>query len=131
MYDENDLIKESPYEKFELYSSRCKEGLNLIDVTLKSGDTSELFSLIEKEHLSKIGSVIYCMRADCAYSAIDKNNIEMLRSFGHTSLVFVLTFWDTLVDNDEMMGTNDAQTTKEHIIKTLTPLTDLGGGIFL
>lgn len=131
-YNGNDSIKdESPYDKFELYSSRCKEGLNLIDVTLKLGDTSELFSLIESGHLSKIDSVIYCMDSRAAYSVTDRDNIDILHCLGYTSIVFVLTYFDVLQENDEMMGTNDAQTTKEHIIKTLAPLTKLGeGGIF-
>ena len=133
--DKNDSIKkESPFEKFEkleLYSTRCKVGLNLIDVTLKSWDMSELLSRIANGNLSKIDTVVYCMRADSAYSATDKYNIEILRSLGYTSIVFVLTFWDTLLFNDEIMGTNDAQTVKEWCLKILAPLTDLGErGIF-
>jgi hypothetical protein len=71
------------------------------------------------------------MNSTGAYSANDKDEIETLRNLGYTSIIFVLTYFDFLQENDEMMGTNDAQTTKEHIIKTLTPLTDLGeNGIF-
>ena len=71
------------------------------------------------------------MRADNAYTAIDKNNIEMLRSLGYKSIVFVLTFWNTLLFNDEIIGTDDAQRAKEWLLKILAPLTDLGeNGIF-
>lgn len=130
IYDKDGSIKkESPFERLELYSTRCKVGLNLIDLTLE--DMSELFSLIDKEYLSKIDTVIYCMRADNAYTAIDKNNIEMLRSLGYKSIVFVLTFWNTLLFNDEIIGTDDAQRAKEWLLKILAPLTDLGeNGIF-
>ena len=130
IYDKDGSIKkESPFERLELYSTRCKVGVNLIDLTLE--DMSELFSLIDKENLSKIDTVIYCMRADNAYTAIDKNNIEMLRSLGYKSIVFVLTFWNTLLFNDEIIGTDDAQRAKEWLLKILAPLTDLGeNGIF-
>ena len=130
IYDKDGSIKkESPFERLELYSTRCKVGLNLIDLTLE--DMSELFSLIDKENLSKIDTVIYCMRADNAYTAIDKNNIEMLRSLGYKSIVFVLTFWNTLLFNDEIIGIDDAQRAKEWLLKILAPLTDLGeNGIF-
>lgn len=127
---ENDKLDECPFSKLEIHSNKCKSDVSFIDMTL-AWDYTFAQQFQTNEHLSKIDSVIYCMRADQAYSAIDKDNIEMLRSLGYTSFVFVLTFWDALLYNDEMMGTNDAQATKEYLLKRLIPLTDLGeDGIF-
>lgn len=127
---ENDKLDECPFSKLEIHSDKCKSDVSFIDMTL-AWDYTFAQQFQTNEHLSKIDSVIYCMRADQAYSAIDKDNIEMLRSLGYTSFVFVLTFWDALLYNDEMMGTNDAQATKEYLLKRLIPLTDLGeDGIF-
>ena len=71
------------------------------------------------------------MNSQAAYSAKDKIEIESLRSLGYTSIIFVLTCFDVLQDNDDMLGSNDAEELKDYMLKTLSPLTDLGeSGIF-
>ena len=123
--------KENPFEKVFINSplAICKNGIEFVDSPGLDDPTSH--DSVTKEYLPTADAIIYCMNSQAAYSAKDKDEIEALRSLGYTSIIFVLTYFDVLQENDEMMGTNDAQTTKEHIIKTLTPLTDLGeNGIF-
>lgn len=123
--------KENPFEKVFIDSplAICKNGIEFVDSPGLDDPTSH--DSVTKEYLPTADAIIYCMNSQAAYSAKDKDEIEALRSLGYTSIIFVLTYFDVLQKNDEMMGTNDAQTTKEHIIKTLTPLTDLGeNGIF-
>lgn len=123
--------KENPFEKVFINSplAICKNGIEFVDSPGLDDPTSH--DSVTKEYLPTADAIIYCMNSQAAYSAKDKDEIEALRSLGYTSIIFVMTYFDVLQENDEMMGTNDAQTTKEHIIKTLTPLTDLGeNGIF-
>lgn len=123
--------KENPFEKVFINSplAICKNGIEFVDSPGLDDPTSH--DSVTKEYLPTADAIIYCMNSQAAYSAKDKDEIEALRSLGYTSIIFVLTYFDVLQENDEMMGTNDAQTTKEHIIKTLAPLTDLGeNGIF-
>lgn len=123
--------KENPFEKVFINSplAICKNGIEFVDSPGLDDPTSH--DSVTKEYLPTADAIIYCMNSQAAYSAKDKDEIEALRSLGYTSIIFVLTYFDVLQENDEMMGTNDAQTTKEHIIKILTPLTDLGeNGIF-
>lgn len=123
--------KENPFEKVFINSplAICKNGIEFVDSPGLDDPTSH--DSVTKEYLPTADAIIYCMNSQAAYSAKDKDEIEALRSLGYTSIIFVLTYFDVLQENDKMMGTNDAQTTKEHIIKTLTPLTDLGeNGIF-
>lgn len=128
--DSDNPIKDSPFYKLEINSSKCQSGVILIDTTIPYW-CSDLLSCPIVEQLYKVDAVIYCMRADHAYSAKDKDDIESLRDLGYTSIIFVLTGWDCILDYDEMMGTNDAVMFKEHLIRNLLPLTDLGeNGIF-
>ena len=123
--------RENPFEKVFINSplAICKNGIEFVDSPGLDDPTSH--DNVTKEYLPTADAIIYCMNSQAAYSAKDKDEIEALRSLGYTSIIFVLTYFDVLQENDEMMGTNDAQTTKEHIIKTLAPLTDLGeNGIF-
>ncbi len=122
---------ENPFEKVYINSplAICKNGIEFVDSPGLDDPTSH--DSVTKEYLPTADAIIYCMNSQAAYSAKDKDEIEALRSLGYTSIIFVLTYFDVLQENDEMMGTNDAQTTKEHILKTLSPLTDLGEtGIF-
>lgn len=123
--------KENSFEKVYINSplAICKNGIEFVDSPGLDDPTSH--DSVTKEYLPTADAIIYCMNSQAAYSAKDKDEIEALRSLGYTSIIFVLTYFDVLQENDEMMGTNDAQTTKEHILKTLSPLTDLGEtGIF-
>lgn len=124
-------VKENPFEKVFINSPLpiCKNGIEFVDSPGLDDPTSH--DNVTKEYLPTADAIIYCMNSQAAYSAKDKDEIEALRSLGYTSIIFVLTYFDVLLENDKMMGTDDAQITKAHIIKTLTPLTDLGeNGIF-
>ena len=123
--------KENPFEKVFINSplTICKNGIEFVDSP--GLDDPTCHDAVTKEYLPTADAIIYCMNSQAAYSAKDKDEIEALRSLGYTSIIFILTYFDVLQDNDEMMGTNDAQELKEHMLKTLAPLTDLGeNGIF-
>lgn len=123
--------KENPFEKVYINSPLeiCKNGIEFVDSPGLDDPTSH--DSVTKEYLPTADGIIYCMNSQAAYSAKDKDEIEQLRSMGYTSIIFVLTYFDVLQENDEMMGTNEAQVLKEHMLKTLAPLTDLGeNGIF-
>ena len=107
----------------------CKNGIEFVDSPGLDDPTSH--DNITKEYLPTADAIIYCMNSQAAYSAKDKAVIEALRSLGYTSIIFVLTYFDILQDNDEMLGSNDAEELKNYILKTLSSLTDLGeNGIF-
>lgn len=128
--DPNNPIKESPFHKLEINSTKCLPGVDLIDITIPYWNF-DLLSNPTAELLCKVDYVIYCMRTDHGYSAKDKDNIELLHKLGYTSIVFVLTAWNRILDSDEIMGTNDAVMFKEYCFKHLSPLTDFGeSGIF-
>lgn len=81
--------------------------------------------------ISTEDSIIYCMNAGRAFSAFDKTVIENLRAFGYNSIIFVLTFYDNLEINDELLGSNDAELTRKYYTEILAKYTDLGSnGIF-
>ncbi len=122
---------ENPFEKVYINSplAICKNGIEFVDSP--GLDDPTCHDAVTKEYLPTADAIIYCMNSQAAYSAKDKDEIEALRSLGYTSIIFVLTYFDVLQENDEMMGTNDAQELKEHMLKTLAPLTDLSeNGIF-
>ncbi len=123
--------KENPFEKVYINSplAICKNGIEFVDSP--GLDDPTCHDAVTKEYLPTADAIIYCMNSQAAYSAKDKDEIDLLRSMGYTSIIFVMTYVDVLQENDEMMGTNDAQELKEHMLKTLAPLTDLGeAGIF-
>lgn len=122
---------ENPFEKVYINSplAICKNGIEFVDSP--GLDDPTCHDAVTKEYLPTADAIIYCMNSQAAYSAKDKDEIDALRSLGYTSIIFVLTYFDVLQENDEMMGTNDAQELKEHMLKILAPLTDLGeNGIF-
>ena len=122
---------ENPFEKVYINSplAICKNGIEFVDSP--GLDDPTCHDAVTKEYLPTADAIIYCMNSQAAYSAKDKDEIDALRSLGYTSIIFVLTYFDVLQENDEMMGTNDAQELKEHMLRILAPLTDLGeNGIF-
>ena len=123
--------KENPFEKVFIHSPLpiCKNGIEFVDSPGLNDPTSH--DSVTKEYLPTADAIIYCMNSQAAYSAKDKIEIESLRSLGYTSIIFVLTCFDVLQDNDDMLGSNDAEELKDYMLKTLSPLTDLGeSGIF-
>ena len=65
------------------------------------------------------------MRVQNAFSISDKTQIEYLRELGYKSIIFVLTYYDFLLYDDEMYGTNEADKTRAHYIERLSRYTDL------
>lgn len=82
-------------------------------------------------YLPKADAIVYIMSCSNVYSKSDKVMIDELRSLGHTSIIFVMTFFDQLEMNDMMYGTDDAEKCRRYCVEKLAHLTDLGeSGIF-
>lgn len=127
----SDTKKENPFEKVFINSplAICKNGIEFVDSPGLDDPTSH--DNVTKEYLPTADAIIYCMNSQMAYTAKDKEEIETLHNLGYTSIIFVLTYFDILQDNDDIMGTNEAQEFRNYIINKLSPLTDLGEkGIF-
>lgn len=122
---------ETPFDKVVIHYplSICKNGIMLVDSPGLDDPTCN--DRITKEYLPKADTIIYCMAASQAYSALDADVINNLRTSGYKSIIFVITYWDTIKKNDELLGTNEAETLAKHLISTLSPLTELESeGIF-
>lgn len=86
---------------------------------------------ITHDYLLSADVIIYCMNPQSPFGTIDKNVIEHLCALGHKSIIFVLTFFDTVEYCDLMTGNHDAEDIRRHYTKVLSPYTDLGpNGIF-
>lgn len=107
----------------------CKHGIMFVDSP--GLDDPTCHDAITKDYLPTADAILYCMNSSCAFSEKDKVEIERLISLGYKSIIFVLTYYDVLLYNDSMNGTNDAEDTKRHYTKLLSKYTDLGeNGIF-
>ncbi len=122
---------ENPFKKIVIKYplAICKHGIMFVDSP--GLDDPTCHDAITKDYLPTADAILYCMNASQAFSAADKVEIERLISLGYKSIIFVLTYYDVLLYNDEMNGTNDAEDAKRHYIKQLAKYTDLGeSGIF-
>lgn len=123
--------KPSPYEKIVIkYPLHiCKMGIEFVDSP--GLDDPTCHDSITLNYLPIADAILYCMNSQSAFSARDKVEIERLRALGYKSIIFVLTYFDMLEQNDEMTGRHDAEDTRRHYINVLSPYTDLGAdGIF-
>lgn len=127
----SDVAKENPFQlaEIEYPLAICRQGIEFVDSPGLDDPTSH--DEVTKQYLPTADAIIYCMSSLQAYSSKDKNEIDSLRAMGYKSIIFVLTYYDQLVRNDEMMGTRDAEELRTNMLSTLAPLTDLGkSGIF-
>lgn len=107
----------------------CRHGIMLVDSP--GLDDPTCHDAITQEYLPNTDAIIYCLNSNQAFTAGDKKEIEALTSMGYKSIIFVLTYFDYIQANDEIMGTNQAAEVKAHYTKLLAPYTDLGvSGIF-
>lgn len=123
--------KESIYSKVEIRYplSICEKGINLVDSPGLDDPTSH--DDITNEYLPKADTIIYCMNSQQPFSMKDKTVIESLNSMGYKSIIFVLTYFDTVEYSDEMAGSNNADDIKVTYTRLLKHYTDLGDdGIF-
>lgn len=121
---------ENPFSKIVIKYplTICKHGIMFVDSP--GLDDPTCHDAITKDYLPTADAILYCMNSNVAFSAADKLEIERLISLGYKSIIFVLTYYDMLLYNDGMNGTNDAEDLK-HYIKLLSKYTDLGeNGIF-
>ena len=126
-----DGTKENPFHRayIEYPLAICKEGIEFVDSPGLDDPSSH--DEVTKQYLPTADAIIYCMTSLAAYSSKDRDEIDNLRAMGYKSIIFVLTYFDKLVENDEMMGSHDADDLKNHMYNILAPLTDLGkSGIF-
>jgi len=122
---------ENPFQKILIKYplAICKHGIMFVDSP--GLDDPTCHDTITKDYLPTADAILYCMNSSQAFSAADKVEIERLISLGYKSIIFVLTYYDVLLYNDEMNGTIDAEDAKRHYIKQLSKYTDLGeNGIF-
>ena len=122
---------ENPYSKIVIKYPLpiCKHGIMFVDSP--GLDDPTCHDAITKNYLPTADAILYCMNSCQAFSAADKMQIERLQALGYKSIIFVMTYFDIILYNDMMNGSNDAETTKEHYRKQLSKYTDLGEeGIF-
>lgn len=122
---------ENPFRKIVIkYPLQiCKHGIMFVDSP--GLDDPTCHDTITKDYLPTADAILYCMNSSQAFSAADKFEIERLRSLGYKSIIFVLTYYDVLLYNDGLNGTNDAEDAKRHYTRQLSEYTDLGeNGIF-
>lgn len=127
----DEVQKPNPYVKMTLKYplNSCKNGVMFIDSPGLNDPTCH--DAITQEYLPQADAIIYCMNGSVAFTAFDKNEIERLRAMGYRSIIFVLTYMDVLENNDNLMGTHQADDARMHYTKILSQYTDLGAsGIF-
>lgn len=123
--------KPNPYKKILIKYplSVCKHGIMFVDSP--GLDDPTCHDTITQEYLPKADAIIYCMNVQQCYCAYDKMEIERLRALGYRSIIFVITYFDVLLSNDMMCGTNEAEKVRKHYTEILKKLTDHGeSGIF-
>jgi len=129
--EKDDEKKENPYEKIVIKYplNICKMGIDFVDSP--GLDDPTCHDAITLNYLPTADAIVYCMNSQSAFSALDKAEIEHLRALGYKSIIFVLTYFDMLEQNDIMTGKHDAEDTRRHYTNVLSPYTDLGPeGIF-
>lgn len=123
--------KSNPFKKviIKYPLSVCRHGIMFVDSP--GLDDPTCHDAITQEYLPNADAIVYCMNSSQAFSAADKSEIERLVALGYKSIIFVLTYFDILQNNDDMMGTHSAEETRKHYTNKLAPYTDLGqSGIF-
>lgn len=129
--NEDEKKKENPYEKVivKYPLSICENGVRLVDSPGLNDPTCH--DEITLTYLPAADAIIYCMPSMGAFTAYDRTEIEHLRALGYKSIIFVMTFFDILEQQDSLTGGNAAEETCKHYTKVLAPYTDLGKeGIF-
>lgn len=123
--------KPNPFKKIVIKYplSVCKHGIMFVDSP--GLDDPTCHDAITQEYLPNADAIVYCMNSSQAFSAADKTEIERLVALGYKSIIFVLTYFDVLQSNDDIMGTHEAENTRRHYTEILSKYTDLGkSGIF-
>lgn len=123
--------KTNPFKKIVIKYplNVCKHGIMFVDSP--GLDDPTCHDAITKDYLPNADAIIYCMSSCMAFSSVDKVEIERLVSLGYKSIIFVLTYFDVLLTNDDYMGTNGAEEARTHYTQMLSKYTDLGSnGIF-
>ena len=126
-----DISKTNPYKKLVIrYPLEvCRHGIMFVDSPGLDDPTSH--DTITQDYLPKADAIIYCMNVQQAFSAGDKVEIERLQALGYKSMIFVLTYYDVLLYNDDLNDTDEARKTCAHYLDKLSNYTDLGeNGIF-
>lgn len=121
----------NPYKKIlvKYPLQACKNGIVFIDSP--GLDDPTCHDTITKEYLPNTDAIVYCMNSCQAFGKADKFEIERLIALGYKSIIFVLTHFDVLLNNDKIMCVNNAEETRKHYTKILSKYTDLGSsGIF-
>lgn len=128
---DGDELPTTPYHKviikYPLHI--CSNGIMFVDSP--GLDDPTCHDAITQEYLPSADAILYCMNSSQAYSAYDKMEIERLVAMGYKSIIFVLTYFDVVEDNDRKLRSHEADEVKSHYTKILSQYTDLGSdGIF-
>ena len=127
----DEVKKQNPFKKvlIKYPLSICKHGIMFIDSP--GLDDPTCHDTITKDYLPNADAILYCMNSSQAFSAADRKEIERLQALGYKSIIFVLTYFDVLQENDRILGTHDAEDARKHYIQILSKYTDLGeSGVF-
>lgn len=123
--------KPNPFKKIVIKYplNVCKHGIMFVDSP--GLDDPTCHDAITKDYLPSADAIVYCMNSSQAFSSADKSEIERLIALGYKSIIFVLTYFDVIQNNDDIMGTNGAEDARSHYTQILSKYTDLGtSGIF-
>lgn len=89
----------------EYFFAYSDGGLNIIESNKPSYE-------INIKNLPRLNVILYCMNCLHALSISDMDGIMSLIKSGYKNILFVLTYYDFLLFDDEMNGTNDAEDPK-------------------
>ncbi len=129
--DADEKQKPNPFKKIVIKYplNVCRHGIMFVDSP--GLDDPTCHDDITKDYLPSADAIVYCMNSANAFGAEDKAEIERLVALGYKSIIFVLTYFDLIQHNDDMEGSNNAQSVRTHYTSVLSKYTDLGpSGIF-
>lgn len=115
----------SRYRKMELHwpLDLCREGVELVDsVGLDDPQSRDEITL---DYAKSADAILYCMSSEFACAGRDIMTLELLRTLGYESILFILTHYDVILRSVAM-----GETTEEEFRRTMTgnlaPRTELG-----
>lgn len=117
----------SRYRKMELHwpLDLCREGVELVDsVGLDDPQSRDEITL---DYAKSADAILYCMSAEFACAGRDIMTLELLKTLGYESILFILTHYDVILRSIAM-----GETTEEEFRRTMTgnlaSRTQLGAG---
>lgn len=115
----------SRFRRLELYwpLDLCANGVEIVDSV--GLDDPEARDAITMQYANSADVILYCMSGVQAYTARDKSVLTLLRSMGHESIFFVITYYDHIRQSIDL-GETTEQRFQEEIYGQLTDWTEMG-----